>query len=88
METNQYQEAAAERLAGDLLVGAAAIAAYLTELGWSGPEPVDPEDVYYLKRAAILPIGSTSPNGGGKLIASKRQLTRHIDKIACGPTTT
>jgi len=32
-------------VAGDLLVGASAIAAYLTFLGWSDP------DAYYLRRA-------------------------------------
>jgi hypothetical protein len=82
MKTNDDQLA---RL-GDLLVGAASIAAYLTELGWAGPEPVNPEDVYYLKRAAILPIGSTASGGGGKLIASKQRLARHADMLACGAT--
>jgi hypothetical protein len=69
-----------ERLAGDLLVGADAIRAYLVYLGM--PEGTDP---YYLKRAGRWPIGNTGGEGG-KLIASKRRLTRHAEKITRGPT--
>ncbi|MET0536581.1 MAG: hypothetical protein ABWZ64_01320 [Xanthobacteraceae bacterium] len=55
-------------VAGDLLVGASAIAAYLTFLGWPDPDP------YYLRRAGRLSIGSTAENG--RLVASKRRLRR------------
>jgi hypothetical protein len=70
-----------ERLAGDLLVGAEAIAAFLNHLGV--PRPID---VYYLRRAGHWPIGKTGGDGakGGKLIASKRRLTRHAEKITRG----
>ena len=54
--------------AGDLLVGAEAIRAYLAHLGM--PEDVD---VYYLRRARRWPIGKTAGEGGS-LIASKRRL--------------
>jgi hypothetical protein len=64
-----------ERLAGDLLVGAAAIRAYLVSLGMPGGI-----DIYYLKRAGRWPIGNTGGDGG-KLIASKRRLARHAQKI-------
>jgi hypothetical protein len=67
-----------ERLAGDLLVGADEILAYLVSLGM--PEETD---VYYLKRAGHWPIGKTAGDGG-KLVASKRKLTRHADKITRG----
>jgi hypothetical protein len=67
-----------ERLAGDLLVGADAIKAFLVELGM--PEQTDP---YYLKRAGRWPIGKTGGDGG-LLIASKRRLTRHVEKITAG----
>ena len=66
--------------AGDLLVGAEAIRAYLAHLGM--PEDVD---VYYLKRAGRWPIGKTAGDGGS-LIASKRQLIRHAEKITRGST--
>jgi hypothetical protein len=73
-----------ERLAGgDLLVGAAAIRAYLVFLGM--PAGVDP---YYLKRCGRWPIGNTGGSTccGGKLIASKRRLSRHADEITRGRT--
>jgi hypothetical protein len=60
---------------GDLLVGADAIRAFLVHLGM--PENTDP---YYLKRSGNWPIGNTAGDGG-KLIASKRRLTRHAQKI-------
>ena len=63
---------------GDLLVGADAIHAFLVHLGM--PEDTD---VYYLKRTHALPIGNLTGDGG-KLIASKRRLARHTDKIARG----
>jgi hypothetical protein len=64
-----------DELAGDLLVGKDAIKAYLIHLGM--PEETDP---YYLKRSGFWPIGKTSGKGGS-LIASKRRLTRHAQKI-------
>ena len=81
MDTIEHNEA--EMRAGDLLVGAEAIRAYLAYLAYLGmPEDVD---VYYLRRARRWPIGKTAGEGGS-LIASKRRLTQHADKIARGPT--
>jgi len=68
------------RLAGDLLVGADAIRAFLVHLGM--PEGTDP---YYLKRSGRWPIGNTAGTDG-KIIASRRRLIRHVDKITRGPT--
>ena len=76
---NQHDEGD-DRLAGDLLVGADAIRAYLVHLGM----PKKTADPYYLKRSG-WPIGNTA-NGGGKLIASKRRLSNHTSKISRGPT--
>jgi hypothetical protein len=67
-----------ERLAGDFLVGAAAIHAYLVFLGL----PEKTADPYYLKKTKNWPIGNTGGNGGGLLIASKRKLARHCQKLA------
>jgi hypothetical protein len=64
---------------GDLLVGADAIRAFLVHLGM--PEGTDP---YYLKRSG-WPIGNTGGDGG-KLIASKRRLCRHTERLARGST--
>ena len=75
MDSNQQDEGGAP-LAGDLLVGADAIRTFLVHLGM--PEETDP---YYLKRSGSWPIGNTAGDGG-KLIASKRRLTRHTDKLA------
>ena len=50
--------------AGDLLVGAEAIRAYLAHLGM--PEDID---LYYLRRTRRWPIGKTAGEGG-RLIAS------------------
>jgi hypothetical protein len=76
MDTNQHDEG--NERAGDLLVGADAIRIYLVHLGM--PESTDP---YYLKRSGNWPIGNTAGDGG-KLIASKRRLASHTDKIARG----
>jgi len=78
MGTSKHDEVADERLAGDLLVGADAIREYLVFLGM--PEETD---VYYLKRAGRWPIGNTGGDGG-KLIASKRKLAQHAEKITRG----
>jgi hypothetical protein len=80
MDPNQLQhDEKDERLGpGDLLVGADAIRAYLVELGM--PEGTDP---YYLKRTGRWPIGNTGGEGG-KIIATKSQLSRHANKISRG----
>ena len=78
MSATKHDEVADERLAGDLLVGADAIRDYLVYLGM--PEDTD---IYYLKRAGRWPIGNTGGEGG-KLIASKRRLTQHAEKITRG----
>jgi hypothetical protein len=62
---------------GDLLVMAGAIEAYLRGRGL--PKP----NAYYLRRSG-WPIGATA-GSGGKLIASKRRLDRHIDMLTRGP---
>ena len=80
MDTNQQQHDQGNALAGDLLVGADAIRAFLVFLGM--PEDVD---VYYLKRAGRWPIGKTAGEGGS-LIASKRRLARHAEEITRGST--
>jgi hypothetical protein len=76
-ETDENQNQQVERIAGpDLLVGGAAIKAYLVDdLGW--PPTTDP---YYLKRRG-WPIGSTSADGG-KLITTRRRIARHTAKLA------
>jgi hypothetical protein len=81
MDTNQHDDGD-ERLAGDLLVGATAIREFLISLGM----PEKTANPFYLKRSGnSWPIGSTAI-GGGRLIASRRRLTRHLDKIARGNT--
>jgi hypothetical protein len=77
MDTTQHEEND-ERLAGDLLVGAGAIRDYLIYLGI--PDP----DVYYLRRAGKWPIGKTAEGQSANLIASKRRLARHAEKITRG----
>jgi hypothetical protein len=79
MDQNQQQDEDERLVGGDLLVGADAIRAFLIYLGM--PKGTDP---YYLKRTGRWPIGNTGGEGG-KLIASKRRLTRHTEKITRGP---
>jgi hypothetical protein len=81
---------------GDILVGAAAIEAFLARLG------MEDADAYYLRRTN-WPIGSTSgkpiakepaanaPGAkcrggghGGKLVASKKRLANYIQRLAGG----
>jgi hypothetical protein len=81
--TTEHQQQEDERLAGDLLVGADAIRAYLIFLGM--PEDVD---VYYLRRAGRWPIGKTADGKSANLIASKRRLARHAEKITRGQAAT
>ena len=80
MDTNPHNDEGDDRLAGDLLVGADAVRAFLVHLGM--PETTDP---YYLKRTGHWPIGNTA-GVDGKIIASKRRLIRHVEKITRGPT--
>jgi hypothetical protein len=80
MDTNPHNDEGDDRLAGDLLVGADAVRAFLVHLGM--PETTDP---YYLKRSGHWPIGNTA-GGDGKIIASKRRLIRHVEKITRGST--
>jgi hypothetical protein len=77
MDQSPNQHEKADAIAGDLLVGADAIRAYLAYLGM----PAD-VDVYYERRSGRLPIGKY----GANLIASKRALTRHTAKLARGST--
>ena len=79
MDTNQQHDDGEERPTGDLLVGAAQIHAYLVELGM--PEDTD---IYHIRRRRTWPIGKTSGEGG-QLIASKRRLRNHAEKITRGP---
>jgi len=67
---------------GDLLVGAEAIRDYLVQLGL--PDTTKAGDIYYLKRAQQWPIGKVGEGRSAKLIASKRRLLRHADKISRG----
>ena len=80
MDTTTQHDDADDRLAGDLLIGADAICAYLKFLGM--PDDTEASDIYYLKRAG-WPIGNTGGDGG-KLIASKRRLSNHTSKLARG----
>jgi hypothetical protein len=74
MDTNKHDEG--DALAGDILVGATAIAKFLVELGFP-EETTDESVVYHLRRTKRAPIGSD----GAKLMGSKRRLTRHYQKI-------
>jgi hypothetical protein len=77
MDTNQDE--GDERLVSDLLVGARRIAEQITSiLG----DPVDEDDVYYFNRVQKWPIGKY----GALLIASKRRLNSHAEKITRGST--
>ena len=64
----------ADRLAGDLLLGATRIARHISVLVG---KPVDEGDVYYYRRAGKWPSGKH----GAELIASKRRLNRHAQKL-------
>ena len=76
MADNQRDEST-ERLAGDMLVGAANIAAFLTD---ELDVETDEDAVYYGKRTGKLPLGKY----GSLLIGSKDHLRRHFGKIARG----
>jgi hypothetical protein len=77
--TNPQQDDEDERLAGDLLRGARRIAEHISVLAG---EPVDEGDVYYFHRAGTWPIGKL----GAGLVASRKRLNRHADKITRGNT--
>lgn len=81
MDHNQPVDDEGDARPGDLIFGRDAIHTFLVDfLGM--PEKTDP---YYLKQSG-WPIGNTGGNGGngGKLIASKRRLARHVEKLARG----
>jgi hypothetical protein len=67
------------RVGGDLLVGADPIRTFLVYLGM--PPDVD---VYYLRRCGRWPIGNSGGGAGGRLVASKRRLIQHIEKLTRG----
>jgi hypothetical protein len=73
MTNQQHQDG--EAPAGDLLIGAAQIKAYLIEK--RGMRPTT--DPYYLRRIG-WPIGKLGGDTGS-LVASPRRLDRHIDKL-------
>jgi hypothetical protein len=64
-------------LAGDVLLGAKRIAEHIASIL---NVPVDEDDVYYFNRARKLPIGKY----GAFLIASKKRLNNHIEKMTRG----
>jgi hypothetical protein len=74
---SQQHDEDGEHVAGDFLIGAASIRAYLVSLG----VPEKTANPYYLRKVN-WPIGSTAGNGGGLLIASKRKLARYCQKLA------
>jgi hypothetical protein len=76
MDQNQHDEGG-KHPAGDFLIGGDAIKSYLISLGW----PEAKTDPYYLKRSG-WPIGKSSAGRGGKMVASKKRLARHAQKIA------
>jgi hypothetical protein len=73
METKEEAAKRVGSLADDLLAGGAEIAEFLG---------TNVREVYHLAKTQRLPIGRL----GRKLIASRRALARHADKIARGPT--
>lgn len=70
---NQEPAKQIDRLGDDLLSGANAIAEFLG---------TNAREVYLLAQTKRLPIGRL----GRKLIASKRSLARHVEKITRGST--
>jgi hypothetical protein len=77
MTTTQAQFQEDEPRAGDLLKGARRIAEHLSDLLG---EPVDEGAIYYARRTQKFPIGKL----GAELIASKRRLARHVEKLTRG----
>jgi len=80
METNQQHRNEEEDVAADLLVGGDDIRDFLRdELGFK------PSDPYYLRRKGF-PIGKSGSTKKSGLIASKRRIIRHIQKLAAAAT--
>ena len=75
METTSREDGESGPLVGDLLVGADPIKAFLITLGM--PDSID---VYNLRKSGKWPIGKVNGDSGN-LIASKRRLARHVQKI-------
>jgi hypothetical protein len=75
MDTNNQPDEVST-VADDVLIGAKKIAKHISDLGF----PVDEADIYYLHRAKKWPFGKY----GVLLIASKRRLTRHAEKLLRG----
>jgi hypothetical protein len=71
---NLSQQSDKDELAGDLLVGAEAIAAYMTELGIK----TEASDVYYAHRSGKL--RGVVGKYGATLISGKRRIGRHFQK--------
>jgi hypothetical protein len=85
MDANITQlDDADDRIAGDLLIGAARIREFLVHLGM----PERSADPYYLRRTGRgWPIFNSAGEGGkGFLIASKRRLIRHVERLTRGST--
>jgi hypothetical protein len=76
LNPSQHDEEDGRLAAGDLLVGAQPIEAFLISLGMPNP------DAYYLRRSAKMPIGKF----GAHLVASKRKLALHVEKLTAPPT--
>ena len=72
MDTNQHDEV--DNVADDLLIGGDEVKAFLKSLGFKNADP------YYFKKRK-WPIGKTGSGQSAKLIASKRRLVRHAQKI-------
>jgi hypothetical protein len=73
MDTQQHDEV--DSVADDLLIGGTAVGAFLISLGFENADP------YYFKKSG-WPIGKNGTGQSAKLIASKRRLIRHAQKIA------
>jgi hypothetical protein len=73
MDINQHDDA------GDALLGAKRIAEHIASIL---NVPVNESDVYYFTRAKKWPIGKY----GALLIASKKRLNNHAEKMMRGPT--
>jgi hypothetical protein len=83
MDATPTEQQKDEHLAGDLMVGGDPILRFLIDLGIL-PADASIDDLYYLRRTRRWPIGKETSGKGGKLIASKRRLARHAQKIAAG----
>jgi hypothetical protein len=66
--------------AGDYLTGAAAIAVFLRELGFS---ETTTEDVFYLVKSGKITVGRF----GRQYLGSKKRIARELRATAAAPTT-